>query len=152
MRAKRSWSRAEALKILYMQEMIEEQVMPGMNVEEVFDRKISAFAREIIEGVQSNLKEIDEKIELSSRNWKLFRMSIVDRNILRIACYEILFRPEIPANVTINEAVELAKKFGGEDSGSFINGILDHIAHQTGKLVKRESDENKFHRETAEKI
>lgn len=152
MTSTRSGSRVEALKVLYMSEITGEHVKQEMTAKEVLDGEISPFAREIIEGVQSNLREIDEKIELSSANWKLFRMSIVDRSILRIACYEILFRPEIPGNVTINEAVELAKKFGGEDSGAFINGILDHIAHQIGKLSKKESDENQFHRETAGKI
>lgn len=149
MSSKRSESRVEALKVLYMSEIRGDQ---EINLEGVMDGELSPFAREIIEGVRSNLKEIDEKIELSSANWKLFRMSIVDRSILRIACYEILFRPEIPGNVTINEAVELAKKFGGEDSYAFINGILDNIAHQAGKLTKKDSDENQFHRETAGKI
>ncbi len=149
MRSKRSESRAEALKVLYMSEIKGDQ---KMSVEGIMDEELSPFAREIIEGVRSNLKEIDEKIEFSSANWKLSRMSVIDRNILRIACYEILFRPEIPGNVTINEAVELAKKFGGDDSYAFINGILDHIAHQAGKLTKKEKDENQFHRETAGKI
>jgi N utilization substance protein B len=152
MRVTRSDSRAEALKILYMSEITEEEVKYERAAEKVLDGEISSFAREIIEGVQSNLKEIDEKIKLSSANWKLFRMSIIDRNILRIACYEILFRPEIPGNVTINEAVELAKKFGGEDSGAFINGILDHIAREAGKIPGKEGNENQFHRETARKI
>ncbi len=71
--------------------------------------------------------EIDGLIKRFSEHWRLERMSIVDRNILRLAVFELLNRPDIPAKVSINEAVDLGKKFGSEDSGSFINGILDGI-------------------------
>ncbi|MBX7147870.1 transcription antitermination factor NusB [bacterium] len=89
---------------------------------------VREFADILLEGTTRNLKEIDGFIEGTSTNWKLSRMASVDRNILRIASYELLFLEDIPASVTINEAVEIAKKFGTEESSGFINGILDKIA------------------------
>jgi len=87
------------------------------------------FARELVEGLTDHLKKIDATIQKYSKNWRLERMSITDRNILRLATYELLFRPDIPPKVSINEAVELAKEFGTEDSPAFVNGILDAIYH-----------------------
>ena len=85
------------------------------------------FFLELVKGVLEKRSHVDVAIEESSRNWKVSRMSCVDRNILRIAVYEILFRDDIPAKVSINEAVDIGKKFGTEESGAFINGILDSI-------------------------
>ena len=89
---------------------------------------VRTFAEELIAGVAANRVEIDRRIEEQSKNWSLARISRVDLNILRIGCYELLFRSEIPRNVTINEAIEVAKKFGTEESPAFVNGILDEIA------------------------
>jgi len=88
---------------------------------------IRDFSRELVVGVCENRDEIDRLIIRSSINWRLERMSLVDRNILRLASFEVLFLQDIPPKVTIDEAVELGKKFGTEDSGAFINGILDNI-------------------------
>jgi len=85
------------------------------------------FAEQIIEGVSLRKSEIDELIASASEHWRLERMSIVDRNILRIALFEMLHCPDIPPKVSINEAVDLGKTFGSAESGAFINGILDHI-------------------------
>ena len=85
------------------------------------------FSRELVLGVCQNREKIDDLIVTSSRHWRLERMSRVDRNILRIAVFEILHRTDIPPKVTIDEAVELAKAYGTNDSGSFINGVLDNI-------------------------
>jgi len=93
----------------------------------------TGFAREVVSGVQDRAAEIDALIEAASLNWRLVRMPIVDRNILRLACWELLVRNDIPVSVTINEAVELAKRFGGPDSRAFVNGILDRIAHDVGR-------------------
>lgn len=149
----RTQEREIALKILYMYEITGNQPgSEGIDKHAIPETEIPAFAHELVGGVFSNLGVIDEKISHASQNWKLYRMSIIDRNILRIACYEILYRPEIPGNVTINEAVNLAKKFGGENSGAFINGVLDHIAHEAGKLIEKEKDENQFLTDTTRKI
>jgi N utilization substance protein B len=85
------------------------------------------FFMELVKGVLENRNHIDGEIERFSQNWKVRRMSCVDRNILRVAVFEILYRDDIPAKVSINEAVDIGKKFGTEESGAFINGILDTI-------------------------
>ena len=87
----------------------------------------SRFTEQLINGVFDNLEEIDHQIGEHSHNWKLNRMSSVDRNILRIAIFELLFCDEIPPKVSINEAIEVAKTYGDKNSPSFINGILDQI-------------------------
>jgi len=86
-----------------------------------------AFARELALGTCEKMKEIDSLIRQSSRNWRLERMSRLDRSILRLAVFEILYREDIPPKVSIDEAVELGKRFGNRESGKFINGILDDI-------------------------
>lgn len=95
--------------------------------------EVRKFSDELVVGVYDQIKEIDTTLAKYSENWTIERMTGVDRNILRMAIYELLYRPEIPKNVTINEAVEIGKKFGSEDSGAFVNGILDRIARDTGK-------------------
>ena len=86
------------------------------------------FAWEIVSGVWDNQREIDALIVRFSKNWKLSRIAKVELTILRLAVYEILYRPDIPLRVTLNEAIELAKRYGDENSRNFINGILDAIA------------------------
>ncbi|MFH1480148.1 MAG: transcription antitermination factor NusB [Pseudomonadota bacterium] len=88
---------------------------------------IRDFARKLLLGVCNNKEKLDSMIKRSSKNWRLERMSHVDRNILRLATCEILCMSDIPPKVSINEAVELGKRYGNEDSGAFINGILDDI-------------------------
>ena len=87
--------------------------------------QIFDFFANIVRGTLSNLEKIDGLIGTLAKNWTIERMSRVDRNILRLSIYEILFIPETPKNVVINEAIEIAKKFGNDESPSFINGILD---------------------------
>jgi 6,7-dimethyl-8-ribityllumazine synthase len=85
------------------------------------------FAQQILMGVLEHYNHIDELIEKFSEHWRLDRISIIDRNILRMAIFELLFREDIPPKVTLNEAIDLGKRFGSEDSSAFINGILDRI-------------------------
>ncbi len=85
------------------------------------------FFFKIVKGVIASKSEIDSLIERHSSNWKISRMPRVDRNVMRVAVYELLFCEDIPPKVSINEAIEVAKKFGTDDSGAFINGILDGI-------------------------
>jgi len=89
---------------------------------------VRTFAEELATGVTANRDEIDKLIAGTSKNWAISRMAKVDLNILRLAVFELVFRADIPRNVTMNEAIEIAKKFGTEDSPAFINGILDEIA------------------------
>ncbi len=86
-----------------------------------------SFFMQLVKGVREASDEIDALIERFSENWKIFRMAGVDRNILRVGVYELLYCEDIPAKVTINEAIDISKKFGTEESGAFINGILDNI-------------------------
>lgn len=89
---------------------------------------IREFTEKLVSGVTDNRVQIDGMIEQKSKNWSLGRMSKVDINILRLSVYELLYCQDIPVNVTINEAIEIAKKFGTEESPAFVNGILDEIA------------------------
>ncbi len=90
-------------------------------------RESSSYGRIISEGVIRNLTEIDRLIDGASKNWSLARMAVVDRNILRIAVYELLYHGDVPCKVVMDEAVELANRFGAENSGSFINGVIDKV-------------------------
>lgn len=82
------------------------------------------FIHQTIDGILEHITEIDKKIELHAPNWSLEQMSIVDRNIIRIGVYELYYNKEIPSKVAINEAIEIAKSYGGPSSGKFVNGIL----------------------------
>src|SRR5262245_20583238 len=90
------------------------------------------FARELVEGVRAHRTRIDELIAAAAEHWRLPRLSRVDAGILRLGTFELLGCPETPASVTINEAIEIARRFGGEDSPAFVNGVLDHIAGELG--------------------
>ena len=90
-------------------------------------KDVRAYSREVVLGVWENKADLDRRIRSSSKNWRVERMTRVDRNILRIAIYEVVYRKDVPPKVSIDEAVELGKRYGTEESGAFINGILDHI-------------------------
>ena len=92
------------------------------------------FVERIVMGVSSHSRAIDDLIERFSLNWKVSRMGRVDRNVLRLAAYELAFEPDVPSRATLNEAIEIAKRFGSEDSGKFVNGILDKIAQEFGRI------------------
>ncbi len=91
------------------------------------------FAEELVRGVADQLEEVDGALSDSASNWSLDRMALVDLAILRLAAYELMYRSEIPARVTINEAIEIGKRFGAKETPSFVNGILDRIARQHRK-------------------
>ena len=104
--------------------------MPPPTAEEAETR---LFADPLIRGVIEHRDAIDEKIKDHAKNWDLHRIATVDRNIMRLAIYEMLYREDIPPIVSINEAVDIAKKFSTQDSGKFVNGILDKIR---GELMR----------------
>jgi N utilization substance protein B len=89
--------------------------------------EVRAFADELVRGTAEKIAELDGTIEANAAHWSLARIAPVERNILRLAAYELLFRDDIPERVAINEAIELAKLYGSEESGAFVNGILDQI-------------------------
>lgn len=126
-------SREIAIQILYQLEInetdIEDAVASYWNAYEP-SPELKEFSSHILKGVFRHRKVIDSMISKTSNHWSLRRMPPVDRSILRAAIFEILYCPDIPIKVSIDEAIELAKKYGTEKSSAFINGILDKIAHQ----------------------
>jgi N utilization substance protein B len=93
-------------------------------------RGVEIFYQELVNGVLEKMEEIDVAIGLASTNWSVVRMALVDRNIIRIAVYELLYRTDVPAKVAINEAIEIAKEFAAPEGYTFINGVLDRVARQ----------------------
>lgn len=130
-------SREYALQMLYQFDVSHQSagLTAGFWADKDVPANIVEFANNIVEGVIKNLGLIDEKIRLSASNWSIERMAIVDRNILRMSVFELLYIKEIPVKVTINEAIEIAKRFGEEESGSFVNGILDRIVKDHQDLL-----------------
>ncbi|MGI8481406.1 MAG: transcription antitermination factor NusB [Chthoniobacterales bacterium] len=99
--------------------------------------RVRDFAQPLIDGMVAHLPEIDERIQRYSENFDFRRISPVDRNVMRLAIYEMLFREDIPPVVSINEAIELAKTFGGADSGRFVNGILDRVKGDLSRPLRQ---------------
>jgi transcription antitermination protein NusB len=123
-------ARHQALHILYQREITEEPLSRiladgSYNSE---DGEPTEFCREVLAGVEAHQSRIDGIIADISENWVLSRMPLVDRNILRLSVYEMLYRDDVPDSVSINEAVEMAKVYGGDDSSKFVNGILGKLA------------------------
>ena len=112
---------------------------PGLWLEEFWkplkaEEDTKVFAERLVAGVLDKRKELDQLIGTYATNWKVSRMPIVDRNILRAGLYELFWMADVPAKVTINEAVELAKAFGDEDASKFVNGILDKVLATESRL------------------
>jgi len=95
--------------------------------------EVDDYVREILVGIEEHQGEIDDLIAAYTRGWRLERLHSVDRNVLRLGIYELLYRPDVPPQAVIDEAVELAKKYGSEHSGSFVNGMLDTIWRALGQ-------------------
>lgn len=92
------------------------------------------YADQLVRGVREGAEKLDERIRAASQNWRLERMARIDRNALRLGTYELLTRTDVPRAVILDEAVELAKRFGGEESSKFVNGVLDRVADDLGRL------------------
>jgi N utilization substance protein B len=133
--ASRRKSREFAMQMLYQWEIC--RYTPAQ-VEATFfsnyraDSEVEAFARDLFEGTVTNIEELDRRVREQAANWRLERMAAVDRNILRVALYELLHHPETPAAAVINEALELARRFSGQGSVEFVNGVLDGIRKSLG--------------------
>ena len=129
---KRTQARECALKILYQLDMVQqplEEIVPSFWEFNPVPDDVREFAEKLVFGTFEHLKDIDQKIVQYTENWQLHRMAVVDRNILRFAVYELIYLNEIPPKVTINEAVNIAKKYSQDEAGKFVNGILDKINH-----------------------
>lgn len=128
----RTRARRQALQMLYQREITGDDIARILNDVSYNDEDgvPSEYSRKIALHTEEHLARIDAEIEGTSENWSLTRMPFVDRNILRLAVYEILFEGDVPDSVVINEAIEMAKLYGGEDSSKFINGVLGRIAER----------------------
>jgi N utilization substance protein B len=131
----RRMARELALQLLYQRELSadgvsgdEQASLDGIDL----STDAGVFCKALIEGVIEHIDELDSILKPYLENWSLERMSVVDRNILRLAVFEIRFVEDIPFKVSIDEAIELAKIFGSDESGSFVNGILDSLAKESG--------------------
>ncbi len=128
---RRSLSREHALKMLYQFDIVKrplESVLESYwKSEELKDDEVITYADLLFRGIGARIKEIDDKISEYATNWQLKRMAIIDRNIMRLGLFELKYTKDIPPKVAINEAVELAKKYGDMESSKFVNGILDKI-------------------------
>ena len=139
----RRQARELALKILFQVDLahcnVNEAASFTYQVEDILryndPNSIISFSQELVKGVLANLKEIDSMIESNANNWSLERMANIDRNILRVAVFEIVFMESIPKSVSINEAVELAKKYSTENSFGFVNGVLGKIEKKNNQNI-----------------
>jgi N utilization substance protein B len=133
----RSLGRESALQMLFAMEAgggSPERVIAAYWRETPGDPEGRGFADAAVRGVSDDLDKIDEVIRKASTNWRLERMARVDRNVLRLGTFELLHEVDVPRAVILDEAVELAKKFGSEDSGAFVNGVLDRVATDVGRV------------------
>jgi N utilization substance protein B len=136
---KRRKAREYALQMLFQLDFTEKPYDEKKVFDEFWSDKneqvdVKEFAVELVKGTLKNAEKIDAMIEKVAENWILKRIAAVDRNILRFAAYEILCRDDIPSAVTINEALEVAKKYSSGEAASFLNGILDRLAKESGKV------------------
>jgi N utilization substance protein B len=123
-------ARRRAVDILYQADV--SGLDPGVVLEErrSLGERLSSFTRELVHGVAERLPELDELIGSHAEGWAIHRLASVDRTLLRVACYEMLYRDDVPVAVAIDEAVAAAKELSTEDSGGFVNGILGKIARE----------------------
>jgi N utilization substance protein B len=124
-------ARTIALQTLYEADSVARQpeaVLERLLAEAGLSEELSAFARELLEGVLRNKAEIDRNIQKFAPAWPIEQIAMIDRNILRLAIFEVLFDNKVPIKVAISEAVELAKTFGSENSAKFVNGVLGSVS------------------------
>jgi N utilization substance protein B len=136
---RRTLAREYALQILYQIDITHDNYAASLSnfwqahSEENIGEEIKNFTGELVKGAIDNIEKIDARIAQYATNWQLKRMAVVDRNILRLASFELMFRDDIPLKVSINEAIELAKKYSGWEASKFVNGILDKIKSEKNK-------------------
>lgn len=127
----RRMTREWALQVLFQLDLNPAEVEPVLrdfwDGQDPVDEQSREFTEAVVRGVLENRAAIDEKITLYAENWDIRRMGVVDRNVLRMAVYEMLYRGDVPPIVSINEAVDVAKYFSSSESGRFVNGILDKV-------------------------
>lgn len=127
---KRSRAREVALQILFQRDHNPHVARPAIERfarERLLDDQLLPFCLSLCDGVATHQQEIDQRLSAAAENWRLPRMAAVDRNVLRMGAFELLFTPETPANVALDEAIELARRYGAKDSPGFVNGVLDRL-------------------------
>lgn len=127
---RRSRAREVALQMLFQRDHnpgVDREAIQRFIHNRLHDDVLEPFCLSLYDGVVTNGKDIDIRLKASAENWRLHRMATVDRNVLRMGAFEILHTPETPANVVLNEAIELARRYGAKDSPSFVNGVLDRL-------------------------
>jgi transcription antitermination protein NusB len=129
--ARRRDARRLAVEILYQAELGRRPALEILEERRALGARSSGFAQDLVRGVTEHLDELDGRIGAHAEGWTVSRMPAVDRTLLRVACYEMLFRQDVPAGVAIDEAVQAAKDLSTEASGRFINGVLGRIARET---------------------
>jgi transcription antitermination protein NusB len=140
----RSRARDAALQYLYQADVNSrhtQETLDSFLVHFIEDEYVKPYAKDLVAGVLNNLQDIDSLIEKATSNWRISRMSRIDRNILRIATYELAIRKDIPYKVAINEGVELAKRFGSPKCPSFANGVLDKVWMLVSGIIKKAAEE-----------
>lgn len=131
MKISRRKARQEAVVLLYQADLLNKDIRKILENEILFGKRIDSFSEEIIYGVHNNLEIIDEKIKNVVENWSIERIAIIDRNIIRVAIYEMLFMNEIPLKVSVDEAIEISKILGQkDDTPKFVNGVLGKILEE----------------------
>lgn len=139
----RHLSRTIAMQTLYewdMRQQLDIEQIMARNIAEFQEDADADFIKTVVEGVIKDAKTIDEKIVKAAPEWPIDQISPIDKAILRVAIYELLYSEEVPPKVAINEAVELAKLFGGENSSKFINGVLGTLFRSSTKYTAEEAD------------
>jgi N utilization substance protein B len=137
--ATRHEARERAVQILFQYDI---HGQPGPWLEDFWAQyplaeELRVFSERLVDGVRNSRKDLDALISAHATNWKVSRMPIIDRNILRLGCFELLHIPEVPAKVTLNESIELAKNFGDEEASKFVNGILDKVLRSDARLERK---------------
>jgi N utilization substance protein B len=128
--ARRSRAREVALQLLFQRDhnpRLERAALERFVHDRLRDLELEPFCLGLYDGVSMHQAAIDQKLAEAAENWRLSRMATVDRNVLRLGAYELLFAPETPPNVALDEAIELARRYGAADSPSFVNGVLDAL-------------------------
>jgi N utilization substance protein B len=129
----RSRAREVALQLLYQYDFsprLPREAIERFARERLRREELAAFTLSLYDGVVANRADIDSRLKAVLENWRLHRLAAVDRNVLRLGAYELLHRPQTPPLVALNEAIELARRYGSAESPAFVNGVLDRL-HQT---------------------
>jgi N utilization substance protein B len=130
MMTRRSRAREVALQLLFQRDLnthVPREAIEQFARDRLRDESLTPFCLSLYDGVVTNLVALDERLGAAAENWRVARMTVVDRNVLRLGAYELLFAPETPPEVALNEAIELARRFGAANSPAFANGVLDRL-------------------------